>query len=260
MYRDKENELMRYLQLEGVLKMSDVVNRLQVSESTARRMFLKLEEEGRALRIHGGIRYASPAFQDYSFDQLVKENILEKKSIAALAVEQLKDGDVVFCDSGTTLSCFCMELVHSMEKHKLDLKFYTNSLANFEILVSKVPVTLIGGEFRNDRQDFYGYLAESVLEKLHFTKCLMGADGYSESKECFTATDFATAKLNEIAAANSKEVMILCSSDKFFKQAHVSYIGLSSVDKVITDDSVDEEIRQSLENRGVQVLTGKVER
>ena len=259
MYRDKEDELMRYLQAEGMLKMADVVERLQVSESTARRMFLKLEEEGRVLRIHGGIRYASPAFQDYSYDRLIKTEVEAKRAIAHLAIEQLKNGDVIFCDSGTTLSCFCMELMQYLKHHPLNLRIYTNSLANFEILTSVLPVTLIGGDFRSGRMDFSGYLAEMLISRVSFSKCFMGTDGYNENSGYFTATDTETAKLNEIAAANSKEVIILCTSEKFYTQAHVGYIHRSEVDKVITDSRMDPDLMESMENSGLQVLTAELE-
>jgi hypothetical protein len=49
----------------------------------------------------------------------------------------------------------------------MNIRVYTNSLANFEILSSKVPVTLIGGEYRSHRKDFAGYVAEVALEKIH---------------------------------------------------------------------------------------------
>ena len=257
MQQRKEQELLERLQMEGVLRTSEVMEALDISESTARRLFLKLEKEGKALRIHGGIRYASHSLLEYSFEEVAKTEVEEKKAIADLACEQLCDGDVIFCDSGTTLRCFCMELARRLEQKPLDILVYTNSLANFEVLISHIPVILVGGEFRSNRRDFCGFLAEDLVSRVHFTKSFLGTDGCNFNGY-FTTTDFNTARMDEIAAHNSKEVTILCASGKFSSYAHLGYIQFSEVDKVITDDRISPEVRQKLKDCGMQVLTAKV--
>lgn len=249
---------MERLKLEGVLKTADVVNDLKISESTARRLFLKLENEGKALRIHGGIRYATHSVLEYSFEEVAKTDVEEKKAIADVALDELKDGDVIFCDSGTTLRCFCIELAERLEKNPKDIRVYTNSLANFEVLSSKIPVYLVGGEFRSNRRDFCGFLAEEVVSRVQFTKCYLGTDGCNFNGGYFSTTDFDTARLGEVAAKNSNEVYILCASRKFYAYAHLGYIKFAEVDKVITDSRIQLDIKERLEACGMSVLTAEV--
>lgn len=254
MYQNIEAELMERLKLEGILKTADVVSSLGISESTARRLFLKLENEGKALRVHGGIRYATHSVLEYSFEEVAKTDVEEKKAIADVAMAQLKDGDVVFCDSGTTLRCFCMELAERLEKNPIDIRVYTNSLANFEILTSKIPVYLIGGQFRANRRDFCGFLAEEVVSKVQFTKSFLGTDGCNFNGY-FSTTDFDTARLGSLAARNSKEVFVLAASGKFSAYAHLGYLNFSEVDKIITDSGITPDVKVRLEECGMQVLT-----
>ncbi len=181
-----------------------------------------MERDGKIIRIHGGIQLPGKNPTEYSFERLIKNNQKEKEAIASEACDLLQDGDVIFCDTGTTVLCFCMELQRRIETQPMNLKVYTNSLANFEILASKVSVTLIGGDYRSHRKDFAGYLAEVALEKVHFTKSFLGTDG-CDMKKFFTTMDFDTARLDEIAIDNSGETVILCTADKFDVCAQIGY-------------------------------------
>lgn len=257
MHRDRENELMRRLQIEGILKISEVVDFLQISESTARRLFAKMEKEKKIIRVHGGIRYVGNPLLEYSFEQVVKTQIEEKRAIGVMACNQLRDGDVIFCDAGTTLLCFCMELAKRMEDNPVDIRLYTNSLANFEVLASKMPLTLIGGEYRINRRDFSGFLAENALSKVHFTKCFLGTDG-CDMKGYFTAADFDTVRMGEIVVRNSDEVIVLCGSDKFSSCSFAAYAKFSDVDKIFTDDQIEPKKKQKLESYGMKIFVASV--
>lgn len=248
---------MSKLRLKGKLELAEVVEFLQISESTARRLFSRMEQEGKVIRVHGGIQIPGKSSLDYSFEQVVQTSIEEKNAIGVKACDLLQDGDIVFCDAGTTVLCFCMELAHKMEEKPFDLRVYTNSLANFEVLSSVVPITLIGGEYRAHRKDFSGYLAELSISRIHFTKCFLGTDG-CDMKRYFTTTDFDTLRMDEIAMRQSEETIILCDSSKFSSCAQVGYAEIKDVDKIVTDSHVKTETKAILENFGLEVIVADV--
>ena len=253
MKQHQETELLHHLQLKGRLELAEVVDMLQISESTARRLFTRLEAEGKVLRVHGGIQIPWKSPTEYSFERLVKAKVDEKNAIAEKACNLLEDGDVIFCDAGTTMLCFCMRLKQRLEQEPMKLIVFTNSLANFEVLSPCVPITLIGGSYREYRKDFCGYLAELALGKVHFTKCFLGTDG-CDMKNCFTTTDFDTAKLDEIAIQNSSETVILCDSGKFGSCAQVGYAEFDAVDRVISDAGMPSAAQQLLKSHGIEVI------
>ena len=51
---NREQALMNRLRIKGRLELADVVEFLEIAESTARRLFSRLEAEGKLIRIHGG--------------------------------------------------------------------------------------------------------------------------------------------------------------------------------------------------------------
>ena len=246
MRQDREQALLTRLAIVQKLSLWEAMELLGISESTARRMFAKLEKEGYAIRTHGGIQAVSNAMTLYSFEQGVRTNIEKKTAIAKQAVQYLEDGDVVFCASGTTIQCCCAQLISRLQEEKLNIKVYTNSLANLELLAPYVQVHLVGGAYRANRKDFCGYLTEQALSGLYFTKSFVGADGCVENRQ-FTTTDFETAKMNQIAMRNSEKTFMLVDSSKFCSSSHVAYAHVEYLHTIVTDTDLNAETREQLQ-------------
>lgn len=253
MKQDRLSMLTARLSAVGALSLAEAVAYLSISESTARRMFAELERSGVAIRTYGGIRCAEQISTAYSFEYGVKTNIENKMAIGKRACQFLEDGDVIFCDSGTTIRCFCLELIHILQRDKLHIKLYTNSLANLELLSPYMNVTLLGGEYRANRKDFSGYMTEQALKGVYFTKSFVGADGCVDGR-MFTTTDFETASTNEIAIKNAGKTYMLVDSSKFSQLSHVAYAPVESLHTIITDDGISQDVLEKLTHTGVQVV------
>lgn len=259
MKQNREQELLARLSLVQKLSLSEAMELLQISESTARRLFARLEQDGRAIRTHGGVQCINHAIAAYSFEDGEKINIDKKSAIAREACKLLEDGDVIFCDSGTTIQCFCTELIRRLQTENLKIVVCTNSLANLELLSPYLPVKLVGGEYRVNRKDFCGYMTEQALSGLYFTKSFVGADGCSQGRQ-FTTTDFETARMNQIAMGNSEKSFMLVDSSKFATVAHVAYAPVENMDTIITDDEITPETLQQLKKQNVRVICVNAQR
>jgi len=250
--QNREQELLSRLAVVQKLTLWEAMELLHISESTARRMFAKLEREGHAIRTHGGIQATGSVMTRYSFEHGVRTNMEQKTAIARQAVRFLEDGDVVFCDSGTTMQCFCTALIDRLQKDTLQIRVYTNSLANLELLAPHVQVHLVGGAYRTNRKDFCGYLTEQALSGLYFTKSFVGADGCIGTR--FTTTDFDTAKMNQIAMQNSDQTFMLVDSSKFGNASHVAYAHAELLHTIVTDTGLRAEVREQLQKGGARLV------
>ena len=258
MVDDQKEKLLEKLIEAKKMSLREAMDILGASESTARRAFLRLEESGKAVRVLGGIRYVSPSMTSYDFDAGVSEHVTEKRAIAREAVKLVEDGDVIFCDSGTTIRVLCLELAENLRKEKLNVRIYTNSLANLEILSGVTEVILVGGRFRRNRRDFCGYLSEEVISRLHFSKVFVGADGCSKER-VFTTTDMETARMNQIVLENSDRAYMLTDSSKFHTVSHILYAPAKQFDAVITDKGIDRDILARLETECREVICAPVD-
>lgn len=165
---------------------------------------------------------------------------------------------MVFFDSGTTIQHLCLEVARQIRERELHLTVYTNSLANLELLAPHMIVHLVGGQYRENRKDFCGYLAEQTLSGLCFTKSFLSADGCVQGRR-FTTTDFETARMNEIAIQNSERTIMLVDSSKFSIFTHVAYAPVQDVYSIVTDSGIDSETLARLERSGARVICVKDE-
>lgn len=251
----QERAILEQLGRKNTLTLSEAMTLLGMSESTVRRLFIRLENSGAAMRRYGGIQllHDSPAV-DYLYEQVEEQSVFQKRLIGRQAAGMVENGDVLYLDSGTTLACFCTALSARISEGELSgVTVFTNSLVNLEILAPRMTVNLIGGEYRPRRRDFCGYLAEEAVGGLHFTKCFLGTDGF-HLRYGFTATDFHTARLNELAIGNTDRRYVLMDSSKFMAASVVSYSREQTIHGVITDRVPAEALAQRLDELGTALI------
>ena len=253
MKKDNEQRLLEILSVQQKISLSETMKLFDISESTARRLFAELETKGLVIRTHGGIHLTNVSLNSYSFESFEHANQDKKIAIAKKACELLRDGDNIFCDSGTTMQYFCNELVTFSKKNALNITVCTNSLVNLNILTPHIPVTLIGGDFRSNRRDFNGYIAEHALEKLYFDKCFVGTDGYI-SPATFTTTDHGTARIDEIAIQHSGSAYLLTDTTKFSRASHIAFVSAHELTAIITDSKLPKSIEHNITKQHCKIF------
>ncbi len=253
-----QEKILSMLHARGRLSLEEVVCALEISEATARRYFMTMESAGRLIRIYGGVRSAEgvPGREDYNFQIRSAAHVREKTAIGRLAAGLVESGDRIFFDSGTTV-LECMNALGSIfeEKELENVSIVTNSLACSEILSRRCDVSLTGGTIRVQRQDVAGLVAAANLERYHFTKAFLGADGIGEDGSLMT-TDEETSLLARTAAGHSESVIVLADHAKLGRCSFVPYARLDSKKyTLVTDGGADSGLLASWRKNGVRILT-----
>ena len=232
-----ESILLKELNVQKRIDIKGAMQLLGVSESTARRLFVNLEQKGVCVRGHGRIRILSNDFTSaYVYETVENAEEAEKEVIAKKALQLIQNGDSLFLDAGTTLAKLSARIADAFRNNSLrDLTIFTNSLVNFNILKDYAKVNLIGGEYRDNRKDFCGIITEMAIQSICFNKCFVGTDGYSKGVG-FTASDFQTAKISKLLIANSGEGYILATKEKFKQSSGICFAKEEDITAVITND------------------------
>lgn len=250
-YNDRENIILSLLNEKITVSVEEAVELLGISDSTARRLFTRMETEGKALRVFGGLRLASGGVNEYSFDTLQQKNIEQKQRIAEYAVNLIEPGDILFLDGGTTVLRVAQNLYQKLKSGKLwDVVVITNSLVTLDALAAKCNVLLVGGSYRLRRKDFAGLVSERVIKSLQFSKCFLGADSI-DVEDGFMAMDMETASLDETVISRSSKSYVLVDSAKFKVKSLVSYGKLNQVTMVVTDNGLEDEISNKMRDKNV---------
>lgn len=248
--------------LRNTLKLTtqDAAKILKISDSSARRFFTQLENDGKILRVYGGVKLASNniSLSNYSFEELRKTRTQEKISIATMASSFIEDNDILYFDCGTTLFQLSLIVADAISSGSLNnLKIITNSLANLEVLHPHCEVILVGGNYNSNRKDFSGYSAEIYIKQFNYKKAFLGSDGFDEV-EGFMASSENISKLNEVAISRTEKSYVLLDSSKFGKKAFVSFSSPNKITAAITDSLLTGEQEELYNQLGLTIIKSTV--
>jgi len=251
---DRKNQLINHLEKCGKLSVADIAGMFNIALPSARRLCVQLEKEHHIMRTHGGIRFIPPLETPYAFDTLDGEFSSEKAAIARYASTLVKNKQIIFLESGTTVKQFAIALSARISGGQLaNVAVYTNSLVNLEILEPVCKVTLVGGVYRPERRDFCGFLSEKLLRTLRFDACFIGADGLNLD-DGIMAMDMETVRIDELLIERSDQPYILVHSEKFYKRSLISYGAVKEASVIITDSKLAPEIVGEFQAAGINLV------
>ena len=246
-------ELESYLMQVPKITLAETEALLGVSESTVRRLFARMEENGQAFRVHGGLQVLPERKQEYNFSNMETRCLPQKKRIAREAINEIGEAGVIFLDSGSTLNHFSLCLADWLRAGRRgQVSVFTNSLRNLQALSGLTTVHFIGGRYRENRQDCCGYLAEEILRGLRFDLCFMGADG-CDPEQGVSCMDMETASLGRIVVGSSARRVLLADSTKCRRGALVSYAAVEDMNLIITDQELEADAVERLRAKGAEV-------
>ncbi len=245
--------LLEMLRLNRRLDVQTVAARLEISEATARRFFSQLEEDGKVIRVHGGVQLAPQLGHDYSYRLSAGHRQRQKAAIGNRAVREIESGDRIFLDSGTTVLKLAEALSLRIQTEGLaNIVVLTNSITHLDTVARWCKVILVGGEIRVERRDVCGSVAEQTLALFHVDKAFLGADAVSPEGGCMT-TDERTSTMNEIVVERAGKSYVLADSSKLGRTSFISYAPLAKIDIIFTDSGAEEAILQRFEEAGARV-------
>lgn len=173
----RQRRCLELLHASGSVRIPAVAQALGVSEATVRRDLDALAERGLVERVRGGATLPRvgirPEADARAFSVVAKNQSREKTEIARLAAEQVRDGDVVALDIGTTVFAMCEHLAHRR------LTVVTASLAVVRELADAPDIDLVimGGVLRPNYESMVGALTEMCLRQVRVDAAFLGAAG-----------------------------------------------------------------------------------
>ena len=245
-------ELQAILQQEGNISTKDAMDLLKVSESTVRRLFGKMEADGEAIRVFGGIRLAR-SDNKYQYDLTMERQRQAKTQIGKLAASMVSDNEFIYIDCGTTTIHLCQFLVERIKRGDLTgLTVVTNSFTHLEILTPYCTTVMTGGTYSPARKSCAGALCEAFLRQFHFQHAFLGVDGFCV-EDGFSTSDLETSHLTGVSATLADNTFVLMDSSKFGKRSFVVYDRFENIRKIITDSKIPEHTKEILEARGLEI-------
>ncbi|MDP0368419.1 DeoR family transcriptional regulator [Glaesserella parasuis] len=236
------------VQEQGEVSVEYLAHLFETSEVTIRKDLTALEESGFLLRRYGGAIKLPTEMNEESQEQLSKQ----KLAIASAAANQIRDHNRIIIDSGSTTGALVKALHHS------GLVVMTNSLALANELIAlecEPTVLMTGGTWDARSESFQGKVAANVLRSYDFDQLFIGADGLDLTRGTTTFNELIG--LSQVMAEVSREVIVLIESQKIGRKMPNLELEWQQIDKLITDDQLDPNVKQQIETLGVEVIVAK---
>lgn len=222
MLTEKRHEIiLELLQQKRSITVTEIKEKLGISESTIRRDLNTLDRDGRLTKVFGGAVALDmvPSVSELSVPQKLRVNEQEKRCIARYAASLIRPSDFVYLDAGTTTGYM---LDYLTEK---SVSFVTNAVEHARRLaVAGCRVLLVGGELRGTTEAVVGAQTILSLQEYHFTVGFLGANGVCR-RHGFSTPDSSEALVKKTALGQCNRVYVLADSSKFDEVSAVSFAG-----------------------------------
>ena len=200
---------MDILQSKGTIHIQEIVEMLNISESTVRRDLSYLEKKNRLKRVHGGAALLKQKRTELSMNEKQLRNLSEKQKIGAYAAKLVKDGDCIFLDAGTTT----YEMINYLRAKEITV--VTTGIPHLELLSDKgIATYIIGGYVRSITKAVIGQTALEMLNKFRFDKTFLGVNGIHLDYG-YTTPDPEEAAIKSLALQLGQNVYVLADHSKF---------------------------------------------
>ena len=219
-----------------VVKLQQLVERTQSSESTIRRDLAQLEKQRLLKRVHGGAAILTGKGQEPTMVEKSSKNIQIKQRIASYATSFVEQGDCIYLDAGSTT----FEMIPYLTNK--DVTVVTNGLMHIEALVeNNIRAYLLGGMMKSRTKALIGAMAQESIQKYRFDKCFLGANGVHEQLG-YTTPDPEEALLKKMALTLANEGYFLIDESKF---SEVAFAKIANIEEAsIITNVLEEELEE----------------
>ncbi len=246
----RRQEILRRLEQNSFARVEDLAAELGCSQMTIRRDLAELDAEGLVERSRGGAAVTRRVRLDFALYERSALFRSEKIAIGRAAAAQVKNGERILLDTGTTTLTMARAL-----RGRTGISVVTTSLAIVSELLREpgIECMLLGGIVRDSSPDLYGPLLEDNLARLHADRAFVGCDGLSNDGVLMT-TDPRVARASALMIENSAFATLLTDSSKAGRNSFISFAKLGQLDCLITDPGMPRPILHQAREAGVETV------
>lgn len=247
---ERHKYIKEQLQSKGFVRVHDLAQQLGVTGATIRKDLRILESQNILLRTHGSASPVKPHVMDISIDVKAKQNQDKKHGIALTAQKLIRPDDAIILASGSTVTAFA-EVLSPVGM----LNVVTPSIGIALLLNDRdnIKVMLLGGEMYKNSLSVRGSYTEAGLVNVSCSKLFIGCDGINLETGVTCAT-IEEARLTTAMMKASSKTVILADSSKFGRRGFGKIGNIEDFDIIITDSGISDNMREKIEDLGVQIL------
>jgi DeoR/GlpR family transcriptional regulator of sugar metabolism len=258
--RQRQSVILRTVRNDGSARVSDLTQKLGVSDMTIRRDLEVLARTGLIEKVHGGaVLPGAPSSHEPGFEAKSVRELPEKAMIAKAAARLVRPGAAVALSAGTTTYALAEQLFSVP-----GLTVVTNSMRVASLFSTARPdgpdghgsgpasVVLTGG-MRTPSEALVGPIADLAIRSLHFDLLFLGCHGIDPAAG-LTTPNLAESETNRAFVRSARRVIVVADHTKWGIVGLSSFADLDEVDTLVTDEQFPPEARAQVADRVGQLI------
>jgi DeoR/GlpR family transcriptional regulator of sugar metabolism len=255
--RHRQSLILEDIRRAGSARVSDLTQRLGVSDMTIRRDLEVLARAGLIEKVHGGaVLPGAPSSHEPGFEAKSVLERPEKEAIARAAAALVVPGTAIALSAGTT--------TFALAHYLLDipgLTIVTNSMRVANLFETARPAVQVGanasvvltGGVRTPSDALVGPIADLAIRSLHVDLLFLGCHGI-DLEAGLTTPNLAEAETNRAFVHAARRVTVVADHTKWAIVGLSSFAGLDEVDTLITDSELHPQARALLAEKIGQLI------
>ncbi|WP_214881227.1 MULTISPECIES: DeoR/GlpR family DNA-binding transcription regulator [unclassified Exiguobacterium] len=228
--KQRHQLILQRLSEQKVVKLKELVDLTDSSESTIRRDLTDLEEEGYLARVHGGATLIATPDEEPTFEEKRDRFVDEKVAIARKAATFIEDGMSIYLDAGTTTQA----MVPFLEGKKIVVVTNSLPIAN-ELFDLDIKTFVIGGELKRSTQALVGYNARESMMNYRVDLAFLGMNGI-DLEAGYTTPDPEEALVKKTAIELAQTSFVLADASKIGKRTFSRVATLDAAQLITSSD------------------------
>jgi len=244
-YYEREQQIINILLKRQSIGNNELAKELYISAPTLRRDLDKMERKGLVVRTHGACslnkKLADEKIPLYFREQ---EHNSAKIKMAKMAVNHIKNGDIIMMDSSTS----AYNIVPFLKAFS-DVIVITNGAKTSHTLgTMSIKNISTGGQMITKSLSYVGPEALHTVQRYNADVFFFSCRGVSDDG-WLTDTSVEENELRREMMKRAKKKVFLCDSSKFGQGCFNNLCHISEIDEVICDEILPEHIRRYLSEK-----------
>lgn len=250
---ERHQAILELVQRYESVRVADLAEQLNVSESTVRNDLETLDEQGHLMRVRGGA-IAKPEKQIDEpapyLSQKAQNHAPEKQAIARWSAGMIEDGDIILLDASSTVFHIAPFL-----QDRRELTVFTNGI-DVARLLAKEPsntVIILGGILRSNGNSITGEISRQLLQDYHVQTAFVSCSGFTPDQGFFEV-DLREAQMKTLMIQAAQQCVALFDSSKIGRVGLTVFGTLANFDYVVTDENITRPVIEEIRQLGVHVI------
>lgn len=245
----KEMRLARmesYIHQHEAVSIDELRDRFSVSLTTVRRDVAAMLKNDSIEKVYGGVRSRKSELLQ-PFDARLTERQDAKRAIGQKAADMVRDGDIIFIDSGTTT----MHIIPALRQRR-NVTIVTYNLHGMILALQHPNLSIIAlpGQIQAATASITGLDALQFLRRYNIGTSFMAATGWSLTHGV-TNSSTLEFDIKKAAMERGERRVLLLDAFKLGMTGLISYAQIQDFDALVTDAPLGGDYAQAIRQAGV---------